>query len=382
MELNISELKFLMTSLTAKMPNFDFDSRNIIFDCQPPFLSITSEKNTSSLGEIPKKVKSNRGRKKKIQTVSKKFKSNISFVIKINNKDDKIYNIRIFNKGKIICVGVLDEDKKDFLYCIEEVKKYLATYKVNQYKKYKFPELVYEALNEEFLKKYEITEISSTLENYQFSIGCYINLYKLKEFFISSGEQLINVDFSKLYEYYANCCIYNTYLYNSEDLVKNLEQKGCIKKEFVMRDKLIEAIKNFDLRVINLNFIEIWNKIISGKKMEFTINMKYFYLKQYIIYRFSEIKKKIIILDYQLVESVIFKENINTLMISKKKDNRSINLRIFGPGTINIQGSNSRELANNIYIDLCRIFEENKDRFCYNPEIPPMINFMDKFIKN
>ncbi len=267
----------------------------------------------------------------------------------------KDYNIRLFNKGKVVCVGVLNEDKSDFFSCIEEIINFL---------KKKSPGSIY-----------VIKNIKSTVENYQFSLNQNIDLYKLKDFFIFKSQELINIDYNKLYKFFAETCLVEKYDYSNETLITLLNQKNTVCKHVVSKQLLLKILNNFNLKVINLNFMIYWKESIIRRKYEPGINIKYAFLKQFIIYNFKPYRKQLNLLGCALVKSVIFKEPKNTLMVKKNIDDCNVNIRIFGTGNINIQGSKSRVTAEKAYNELCTIIKENKSKILYLPDNPPMINF-------
>lgn len=64
-------------------------------------------------------------------------------------------------------------------------------------------------------------------------------------------------------------------------------------------------------------------------------------------------------------------------MVKKKIENCNINIRIFGTGNINIQGGNSRAICQRAYNEIRAILEENKYKFLYLPDNPPLLSFED-----
>lgn len=381
--LKISELKFLMMSISATFNNYQINSSKVNWKCEPPFICITTDKNVtySEDYKAPPK-KSNRGRKKKIKVKKNNFKSNISFILN-NDTASKIknYNIRIFNGGGIVCVGILQEDKSDFYYCLNEVKKFIIRQKVREFGEYDLPPEFFEALIRKLDHDYSIHNVYSTLENYQFHINYYIDIFRLKDYFVQTSEQILNIDFEKFYNFVSKKMMVDDFELNAESLIQSLEIKGEIKREFVSREKLNLAITTLDLKEIKLRFIIFWNKFLKRNKHKISLhlldNVKFSYLKQFFINCFSLRKNQLMLVEYSLVENVRFKEAKHTLIVEKKKNGVSITIRIFSTGTINIQGSNSRELAEAIYHDFVTIFNELQESILFLPDKPPMIPFED-----
>ena len=381
--LKISELKFLMMSISATFNNYQINSSEVIWECEPPFICITTDKHVtySNLYKATPK-KSNRGRKKKIKVKKNNFKSNISFILN-NDTISKVknYNIRIFNGGGIVCVGILQENKSDFYYCLNEVKKFIIRQKLREFSQFDLPVEFFEALIKKLDHDYSIHNVYSTLENYQFHINYFIDIFRLKDYFVQTSEQIINIDFEKFYNFIAKKMMVDDFELNPESLVNSLEIKGEIKREFVSREKLISAIATLELKEIKFRFVVFWTKFLKRNKHKISIhlldNVKYSYLKQFFIMCFSIRKNQLMLIEYSLVENVRFKEAKHTLIVEKKKNGISITVRIFSTGTINIQGSNSRELAEAIYQDFVEIFHELQDSILFLPDKPPMIPFED-----
>ncbi len=381
--LEIGELKFLMMSISATFNDYNINSQEITWACEDPFICITADKHVSyspNYKAPPKK--SNRGRKKKIKVKTNNFKSNISFILN-NDTEYKIknYNIRIFNGGGIVCVGILQEDKSDFYYCLNEVKKFIIRQKLREFENYDLPPEFFELLLKKLDYDYSIHSVYSTLENYQFHINYYIDIFRLKDYFVQTSEQIINVDFEKFYTFVAKKIMADDFELNAESLVNSLEIKGEIKREFVSREKLILAISGLELSEIKFRFATFWTKFLKRNKHKISPhlieNIKFSYLKQFFINCFESRKNQLMLVEYSLVENVRFKEAKHTLIVEKKKEGVSITVRIFSTGTINIQGGNSRELAEAVYKDFVKIFLELQNHILFLPDKPPMIPFED-----
>lgn len=290
MEIKFTDLTFLMISVKACIGNYDWDSGKVRWDARPPFISIVSDCHTSIVEGIEAPVKkSNRGRKKLIKPPKKKFKSNVIFTLRRLRhrirppKDDnlssiatvcsehqnceviiKLYTIRLFNKGKIVCVGILEEDKSDFIYCMDEVIKYLAEKKIEEYLIYNFPPIIYTSMAEILREKYKIIDMTSTLENYQFSLNYNIDLYKLKDFFIAGSQTLVNIDYAKLYKYLVECCLAEKYTFDIETLTQALDQKNTVRKHIVAKSDLADILSQVNLKIITLAFEDFWGRFCEA----------------------------------------------------------------------------------------------------------------------
>jgi len=368
-----------MMSVTATFKNYSVDSSTIDWICEFPFIKIKGDKHESVTDYISPPKKSNRGRKKKIKQKRNNFKSNISFILN-NDTDSRVknYNIRVFNGGRIVCVGVLREDKSDFYYCIAEVRKYLIRQKLRDYP-YNLPREFFEEIIRRLEDDFSVHSVASTLENYQFHINYFIDIFRLKDYFVKSSEAIININFDKLYNFLTKKLLADDFALSPEALVSSLEIKGEIKREFVSRDRLVEVLKSLDLADIKIGFSKYWNEFTqrAGRLIppSFGENVKFSFLKQYFITCFEERKKQLMLVEYSLVENVRFKESKHTLILEKKKDGASVTVRIFSTGTINIQGGNSRIVAEKVYEDLIRIFHELSDQILILPDKPPLVDY-------
>lgn len=394
-----SELQFSVASVSAHIDNFNIE--HIKNDFQPEFPVVrikTGEYVRSCEDYVKAPKKSNRGRKKKNIDLPKNFKSNTSFIIKLfihrAPKQDsfakvavpceqhdkceiffKVYNIRIFNGGKIVCVGILQQDKSDFYSCMEIMCGYLTKYKLASFNFITGPLLT--TLHNRIKKSFEITNVTSTLENYQFSANKHINLYRLKEYFIeNSQKKVINISYKGIYEYFTECISNDIYTFNADILIKGIVRRDNYRVNFVNRDRLHKELSLIDLKKIHCNFELYWtefkNRNSNYASEGFLKMMRYNFLKQYIIFLFIPICVRCDEQEDNVVNSVIFKETKNTLMVKKTIQDREINFRIFGTGIINIQGGNSREISEIARDKICKSINEV---FLYEPDRPPLISW-------
>ncbi len=383
----IQPLQFLMMSVNACFNDFTvpLDIKN--WTCDAPFIRIKSgSTELISTTYKPPEKKSKRGRKKKIRIKKSDFKSNISFILN-QDKNNKVknYNIRIFNGGNIVCVGILKENLEDFYFCLNEVKKYIITQKLNEYKHFNLPKEFFESMAEILDKNYSVHSVESTLVNYQFSVNYYINIFKLKSFFTDSSTNIINIDFDKFYNFITRKIMsaQNDYNLNPDILLSSLSSSVNdniqIKKTFVKKDRFINILKTLDLQDIKLSFTQYWTKFL--KRQEHRLpkslleNIKYSLLKQFFINCFEPFKKSLQLDEYSLVENIRFKEAKNTLLIEKKKNTCSITIRVFGTGIINLQGANNRIAVEEVYKDIIQILTELSDKVLYNPNMPPICDY-------
>ncbi len=301
----------------------------------------------------------------------------------------KNYHLRIFNGGKIVCVGVTKRNKEDFFECVEAVKKYIIDRWMEHYCKLKLPIYVFDILRKTLQEKYQIVDIISTLENYQFSIkNKKINLYLLRDIFISESSELINIDYEKLYKFLAESCFHNEFNFNINTVVSNLELQG-MKHVLVSRKRLTEILNLINLKVWMLEFLNYWQDLTEIQKGSASINndiMKFAYLKQFIIYKFKPSVICLNQLDMFMSENVIFKEDKSTLLIEKKmsglhKDfKESVTMRFFSSGICNIQGTKSYESASVVYEYIKNMFKFIPNVLYEDCDNPPIIDFRDYLI--
>jgi hypothetical protein len=371
----ISELQFSVASVSAVFCGVDIEKFKDNFYPEYPIVRIKCKSFDRQIEDhIVPAVKSGRGRKKKNTRVVKKFKSNVSFIVKWSLEPEgitKLYNIRIFNGGKIVCVGILRQDKSDFYYCIQVVREYVARRLILHYA---FLDIPSDVIYPHLIRKIEVRNVKSTLENYQFSMGKNINLYLLKEFLINiSRDKIININYEALYEYFTEAVNAETFELNIDQFIRGITLKGSVRVNFVNAEKLRQELFSLKIETIAQQFATYWNLFIERHKNKlsefFTKSLKYNMLKQFVRFYFEPIK---IICDEQddlVVDSVIFKETKNTLMVKKKIVDTDINFRIFGTGIVNIQGGNSYEISSAARIKICSIISE---KFLYDPNKPPM----------
>lgn len=399
----MSDLVFSLASIKAVINDFDNGFALYKYVTIPPIIRIKTDNCDvySSDYHLPIK-KSTRGRHKKPKVERKKFKFNLIFIIRLYihrpPKRDvlsqtsqqctihdncevcaKSYTIRIFNGGKLVCVGIKKHNKQDFYECAEIVRRYLARYKTIQYYQLDLHPVLLQSIFNYFYRCYEIINVKSTLENYQFVIPKNINLYKLKDKLINqSKDRIINVDYNILYKYLTDCIQQKSYEINVEWLLKTLTLDKTVRKNFVDRERFRIMLSQIDLKHIELKYTCYWNDFYQRNKYQISYNyidhINYTVMKLYITEKIKKMSCQCDILDNDTVESVLFKEAKNTLIVKKKIYDRSITYRIFISGVINIQGSNSYEIA----LDARnKILEIITPELLYDPREPPMLSWQN-----
>ena len=386
----MSELQFSVASVKALIMNFD-DFKDYRFHVRPPIIGIKTDRYEEYSDDFKlESNKSNRGRKKKIKVEKKKFKFNVSFIIRLTlhrpPKRDalgytstvclehpnceicyKPYTMRVFNGGKVICVGIINQDKSDFHECARILAHYLADCRAS---------LGTDAVDP---GRYAIVNLKSTLENYQFNVGRHINLYKLQSILINnSSAQIINVDFASLYKFLAQSITKQEYNFNADWLLDSLILRDRVRVNFVNRDAFVRELYKINLHCIEAKFSVYWEQFQSRNRGQLHTNyiefVKYNLLKSFIIHELQPMSDQCDYFDHSLFESIIFKESKNTLMVKKRirfgGQEDDINYRIFITGIINIQGGKSvitTELARQ------KILEMLTDDVLYDINVPPMI---------
>jgi TATA-box binding protein (TBP) (component of TFIID and TFIIIB) len=391
------ELKFLMGAVSAKFANYRYESNKVKWHHEPPFIRIRTELLDSVSDEFVKTIKNNnRGRKKKETKRKKVFPSNISFFLhrefhephQESNSEIcthhencyvyyKKYNIRIFNGGKIICVGLKHEDKSDFLEYVQKISDYLAKKDLIPFLQYDLPHSFYIQLYRVFARRYELQELKSTLENYQFCLNRYIDLNKLQKYFSRSGDKLISIDEGKFLSFICNKIKERNFHIDPEIIVELFTKRDEVICKFIIKDAFIYLLQNWDLRACEEKFIKMYGEFQEAYEYKnifwdkFKVNM----LRNFVEYEYNEYHDKLYIMDFSMVESVIYKEEKNMLMLSKKKDNKTITIRIFGTGIIDILGSDNKGICEKIKNEMMRVFE--LVNIFYDDDDPPILTLED-----
>lgn len=399
----IEDPRFSLASIKARISNFDNTiSKNKLYVI-PPIICIKTEKFEDFAEDyILPSNKSNRGRRKKVKKNVKKFRSNMTFIIRLYShrvpKKDvlsqtatacrehdnceicaKSYTLRIFNGGKLVCVGIKNIDKSDFYECVDILVSYIAKCKVLTYLPLKMPDIMYKKLYAYYLDYYKIVNVESTLENYQFPVYKSINLYKLKDILIhKSSGCIINIDYEKLYKYMTDCIVEKSYAIKVDWLIETLILKKSVRKNFVDRKKFTEALNAIDLKKIESDFDIYWADFCERNriqiKKEFIEFIKYSTLKLYIIQYFKPEQRTCDYLEDDIFESILFKEAKNTLIVKKNINGRSITYRLFVTGIINIQGSNNYPTAKMAQL---KIIDVLGNGVLYDAREPPMVSWRD-----
>lgn len=399
MESNIYKLDllFLMGAVSANFTDFNYKSKLTAWQYEEPFIRIRTEKLDSISPEFYNVVKkSNRGRKPKKKTTVKTFPSNISFFMNHFHHTDKFnvkysvchehancyvkkkkYNIRIFNGGQIVCVGLKCEKALDFIECVSYISKFLTKQDLILLllclREYKLPKEFYFTLSEYLKLKYQINNLKSTLRNYQFDIETPIDLFKLQNFFSISTDKLLNIDKDKFLSFICSKIKDNNYELDAEVIVKLFNQKSEIIKDYIIKDAFIILLNTWDLKKISLDFQKIYNEFYDNYKFKsvywdkFQANLRFNFVK----YQFNKHHKKLHLLDASTVTCVLPQEKKNTLMISKQIEGKDITIKVFGTGVISIQGANCRITCEKIAHQILHVF--TLVNVFYNKNNPPML---------
>jgi len=384
MDVKFSQLQFLMKAISGFISNWSINTKLSRFKWEPPFIRIKTDI-YDSINPIyyEEKKKSNRGRKKKEKKKSGSFDSNIAFYIrnplikKTKNKtsSNKDFIVRIFNKGKIVCVGILHEKMEDFLYAFVEIKKYLIRYIMRYLLVFNFPIDFCRRYYDYLQNNINLIEYHSTLENYQFHVNYFLNIEKIRIFYDKSSSEIINIDLNNLYTFLTKKCSEGEFTYDTNSILEKLEEKESIKKNVVSKQKLYELLfLEIDLKMIYVDFIDIWETFPDNVKS--SIKIKTIYLKEYIKFRLKKHVENILVLGYHNVESIYFKEEKKTLIVTKKVNSQNISIRIFGTNCINIQGARDVETVKIVYEDLKETFRENLD-LLYLKDNPPLLSYKE-----
>lgn len=295
-----------------------------------------------------KKVKSNRGRKKKVKEKSKRrqqgtgdgFNSQVTFIYEnkfmtdisdINNevfsladnftennlKTIKLYNIKLFRNGRIQIPGVLNDDLSDALPIIEYLKKLL----------------------EDFLKS-DREHLSPESEDK--------DLYFDKEFLLQNNLELKVIKQDSIIQNYK------THLLKNPNKIIDLKDKD-----------LIDAIKK---HYIN-NVEEDKKKEVLTKFNKFLKNQKLYLQKECRIF-FDALKDCVIayMKSNDITYEVTFREpteKFRGYILKVKIGINEITCKLFRGGKINIDSCKSVDDAYKVYELLNGVFLEYKDILFY-----------------
>lgn len=341
----------------------------------------------------PVKIKeSSRGRKKKERlpiTKTDHFGSHVTFVVQrwtlrkrnpLNNRYSttavpqnndplcafeyipKEYLVKIFNGGKIICLGILRRDKSDIKWVLSVIKEYLHL---------------------KLGTRCDVYNLRSTLENYKFQLKdpdySNINLIKLQLYYMNEvNSQLINIDFAEVYKIIYEI-ITNNEEFNAEDILRQLKCSGQRKKMFVYRDEFINelnkvnigAIKN-ELKLLNIWLYEQNDKVVDNKYLEW-------FAHDYIYNKLNNTRETLRKSTANIFHNIRYRPNQSDVLIEHMINNRRVSIKIFGSGSFNIKGCRSYQTALKVYNYMNQLFNKIGKDVVYCENYPPIID-LDKFL--
>lgn len=393
-----TKLKLSTISVIAQT-NFQFNSNKVFWVC-PDYGALkailTPRWESWQRGyKRPVKVKgSARGRKKKKRapiTKTDHFGSHITFVVQrwtarartySNNRykttcilesDDpfcareyipKEYLIKIFNGGKIICLGILRRDKSDIKWALNIVKQFIHI-------KTGVP--------------CTITGLRSTLENYKFQLRdtdyCNINLIKLQLYYMHEvNSRLINIDFDELYKIIYDAITESTTAeFNPADVLRQLKCSGERKKMFVYRDEFIQQIGNINIAAIDreLRVINVWlynknDRVVDNRYREW-------FALDYIRYKLRNVRQILHSSHANAFHNIRYRPNQSDVLVEHMVNSRRVSVKIFGSGSFNIKGCRSYAAAKQVYDYMVKLFNKIGKDVIYCENYPPVID-LDTFL--
>jgi hypothetical protein len=389
----LTELINSTLTVQTKFINTSFDIQTIVSKLETDTVCIKLDTNFGHKKDpsYPEdKVKSNKGRKKKIKPVSERkkqgdgttFNGVLNIVVRIEKsyypekiqmqiiEDYKLYKFKLFGNGTISIPGALMQDLSDAVHVVEIVRDYLnrsdPIFNITDYEPLKIIMLDYKfGINIEHFDQYNDI------------IGGAVDLNNLKNRWTSERDNLINISGDSLISY-LNYYTIDEYV----DMLKLNEYTQTlysdIRPVWVDKGKLKQYLSSDEIQTI-LKKREIY---FEGLKMEniqlpsnITNSIKIHLFKKAVMKILEKIDK-----DPENMRSSVKYNNgsyqglilsINTPNPSNKE--KKTKIKIFASGKVNIDGANSHEEAIVIYEWINYIFVMNYDDFIINPENPKFL---------
>lgn len=374
----VSDLSLLMITIEAKMVTHHNLIGLIDFQCTDKITRISGPGFKHKIPRI--EVKKKKGRNKIKKAKKKIFQSNITFKILLNEKN---YNIRFFNGGVVIGVGISQEDLSDFYECMNIITDYIIEKRKAALRILGAPEYFYDNIESIIKRDFRICSVNINLMNFHFSINRCIDIMKLERYFALHSDSIINIDLEKFHDFITRKLFNDEFDFDPEKIVESLQDRENIKKLLVPKDRLVQIFKRIrsDMTSIKLNFMLFWKKFqkkTSGRIItSMQDNIRFSYLKQYFIHYFQHFMPLINMNEHYATESFDYNQNKNTLTIEKIKDKSKITVCIFGTGNFNVLGGKTRQAAEAIRSDVIEIMREIGPDIIIDINDPPTQSWRD-----
>ena len=389
-----SESNTITKSINARFKNYKMLVKDVDWDCpkNSPIVAINPGAR-SSIAEnfVLFRRKSTRGRKPILREKKKKFASSTTFVIRkprhrepihdelaqtssfcLEHKNCEIvykdYNVLIFNGGKIVCVGVREEECSDFVWCMKIIVDYMEEQGLDR-------------------RDLDVLDIKITLENFGFHLcdpELGINLYELNNYFTEkfTNSDIINVDIFSIYELFSDLILSDCLEFSTETITTNFVGNSERKHFLINKDVFSKFLQAVKLEEIKKN-CEILFGYISISRTDILTEFSEKNLHQNLIFCFvkiycEDLLGKLNTVKHEIVETIQFNEEKNTLMLKKKFQGKIITIKIFSSGKIVVVGSKKNREIDIIRDELSLIFTHPK--ILYKADCFEMIKFEDVFL--
>lgn len=263
----------------------------------------------------------------------------------------KNYTVLIFGKGRIVCVGIVEENCEDFIWCTSEVQKYLIS----------------NGLNADDL---EIVDINKTLENFKFELldkERRIDLYKLNNLFVSKMKngEILNVDLNEVYQYIIDKMDNEDFNFNPGSIADTFNKTFEIKYYLITRLDFIDFLKKLEIEqwyyTISKYYEGFFERNSNRLTAEINDRIKDMLIRGFVINKTLALISECTVSGHNVVESINIIDEKNTAVMVKRVKGKCVTVKLFTTGKIDILGSKTIDQVHGIYKDLEILFTENPD---------------------
>jgi hypothetical protein len=378
-------LKLCTISIIARMQNIVINSREVKWECphEGPIKRIqTALHDSVQPGYVsPQKIKTNtRGRKKKIKkykTKTTRFNSNVTFIVVHRVKRDipqikdryhsvavpdgdgqiipKEYTVKLFNKGNIISVGIIKQDKSDIIWVLGIIFDWIR--KNTQWVDAKY------------------INLQSTLENYKFKLRdptTYISLTNMQRYYISEiYPNIRNIDIKDLYQ-----LAMDNQLDDIDDIIRtDFERKNI----FVDKGYLSRLVKKINIPKIEKQVTQLQDWFYNNNDRLVDNKFKDLVRESYYRYVLGATRAKLLRHKANQFNNIRYKPSQANVIIETTFGGINVSVKIFGSGSFNILGCKDYKTVKEVYDSFEKLFIKLKKQIIFHPDMPPMVRY-DKFI--
>jgi len=261
----------------------------------------------------------------------------------------KTYNVSIFGKGKIVCVGITEENCEDFNWCIKIITDFLIS------KGYEPHDL-------------EVIKINKTLENFKFRLKDEerkIDLIAINNFFVNNylNGEIANVEIDRLLLYFIKKIKTGDLEFCPKSMIKKFDEFSELKHFLIHKTDLLDFLNGIDLVRINGEIERIYNNLSTKHtnilNYELDMFLKKIVIRSYINYHCIDLLRKCTRNSYKVAKNVSLDNDKNTIEILITVNSKDITVKLFSSGKVNILGAKNVEQIQCIYSNLEKLLDEN-----------------------